>query len=125
MATPSLIADVLLQNAETHGAGAVTLAVRRVGNALALEVSDQGSGFGNDIETAFARGSGAGHGIGLALARSLAHAEGARLLVTRPGPHPTVSLLLTPAAPATQATTNTTAAGDQRAISGRRVGGAG
>jgi signal transduction histidine kinase len=105
------IADVLLQNAQTHGAGAVSLVVRRVGDALALEVSDQGSGFGGDIETAFARGSGAGHGIGLALARSLAHAEGARLLVTRPGPHPTVSLLLTPAGPATQAATKITAAG--------------
>jgi signal transduction histidine kinase len=94
------ITDVLMQNAQTHGAGAVSLIVRQVGDAFALEVSDQGPGFGTDIEAAFRRGSGAGHGIGLALARSLAHAEGARLQVTHAGPHPTVSLLLAPA-PAT------------------------
>jgi len=88
------IIDVLIQNALTHGTGAVSVVVRRVGDALALEITDQGPGFGPDAEEAFRRGSGAGHGIGLALARSLAHAEGARLQITRLGPGPTVSLLV-------------------------------
>ncbi len=84
-----------MENARAHGAGAVTVAVRAVGDAFALEVSDQGPGFGLDAEAAFRRGTGAGHGIGLALARSLAHAEGARLQITRPGAGPTVTLLVT------------------------------
>ena len=98
--SPAVLAEVLevlVQNAYVHGEGAVEVTVRRVGDAFALEVSDQGSGFGPNAEEAFDRGSGEGHGIGLALARSLAHAEGARLQVTDPGPRPTVSLLITPA----------------------------
>jgi signal transduction histidine kinase len=93
----SEVIEVLVQNAAVHGAGTVTVVVRRVGDAFTLEVSDQGPGFGPNVEEAFQRGSGEGHGIGLALARSLAHAEGARLQVTDPGPHPTVSLLVAPA----------------------------
>jgi signal transduction histidine kinase len=91
------IVEVLMNNAWVHGKGRVTVAVRRLGDAFALEVSDQGPGFGPDAEAAFRRGTGAGHGIGLALARSLAHAEGARLQVTRLGPSPTVSLFVPPA----------------------------
>lgn len=88
------ILEILMQNASTHGTGAVTVTVRAVGDTFALEVSDQGPGFGLDAEEAFRRGSGAGHGIGLALARSLAHAEGARLQITEPGPGPTVTVLV-------------------------------
>jgi signal transduction histidine kinase len=88
------ITEVLMQNARVHGAGAVSVTVRHVGHALALEVSDRGPGFGPDPDGAFARGAGEGHGIGLALARSLAHAEGARLQITHAGPAPTVSLLM-------------------------------
>ncbi len=91
------ITDVLMENARVHGTGTVSVVVRRVGDAFALEVSDQGPGFGFDGEQAFGRGSGEGHGIGLTLARSLAHAEGARLQITDPGPRPTVSLLVAPA----------------------------
>ena len=90
------ISEVLIQNAHVHGAGAVNLTVRHVGDALALEVNDQGPGFGPDPDSAFTRGAGEGHGIGLALARSLAHAEGARLQIRRSGPAPTVSLLVPP-----------------------------
>jgi signal transduction histidine kinase len=91
------IIDVLMQNAQLHGRGAVNLAVRLLGDAFALEVSDQGPGFGADSEEAFGRANGGGHGIGLSLARSLAHAEGARLQITRAGPRPIVSLLIAPA----------------------------
>ncbi|MDQ6822239.1 MAG: HAMP domain-containing histidine kinase [Actinomycetota bacterium] len=90
----SEITEVLLQNAHDHGAGAVTVVVRPVGEAFALEVSDHGPGFGPDPEEAFRRGTGNGHGIGMALARSLAHAEGARLRITCSGPGPTVSLII-------------------------------
>ncbi len=88
------IAEVLLQNAQSHGAGAVSLSVRRVGDAVALEVADRGDGFGADPEAAFTRGTGDGDGIGLALARSLADADGARLQITRPGPSPAITLLV-------------------------------
>jgi signal transduction histidine kinase len=91
------IVDVLVQNAQAHGAGAVNVAVHRVGDAFALDVSDEGPGFNGDVEDAFRRGSGDDHGIGLALARSLAHSEGASLRITRRGPGPTVSLLVAPA----------------------------
>ena len=101
MAAPVLgeIAEVLLSNAHRHGAGAVTVTVRRVGGAVALDVADHGPGFGAQPEAAFARGAGRGHGIGLALARSLAHAEGGRLQITRAGPNPAIALLM-PAADA-------------------------
>jgi signal transduction histidine kinase len=92
------ILDVLLDNARRHGAGPVTITVRRTAGSIALDVADDGPGFGPDPEAAFARrvsGGGEGHGIGLALARSLAHAEGGRLDVTQPGPRPVVRLLLT------------------------------
>jgi signal transduction histidine kinase len=91
------ISEVMIQNAHVHGAGTVNVTVRRAGDALTLDVNDQGPGFGPDPDRAFVRGTGEGHGIGLALARSLAHAEGARLQITHPGPGPTVSLLVPPA----------------------------
>jgi signal transduction histidine kinase len=88
------ITDVLVGNAQAHGAGAVTLHVRQAGDAYALDVTDQGAGFGPDADLAFQRGAGDGHGIGLALAQSLAHSQEARLQITRPGPKPTVTLLV-------------------------------
>lgn len=94
------ILDVLIDNALRHGTGSVTVSVRPTGGALALEITDQGDGFGEDPERAFARGVGNDTGIGLALARSLAHAQGALLTITRSGPHPSVTLLIEPAAAA-------------------------
>jgi len=90
------ILDVLVDNAEQHGAGAVDVAVREVDDWLAIDVADEGNGFAGDPEAAFVRraGSGKGHGIGLALARSLAHAEGGRLTITSAGPGPVLTLLL-------------------------------
>jgi signal transduction histidine kinase len=98
-ASPQVLAeilDVLLDNARGHGQGEVVVTARPAAGYVAVEVSDAGPGFTLDVEDAFARrrGGGSGHGIGLALARSLAHAEGGRLDVPDPGPHPVVRLLL-------------------------------
>jgi len=93
----SEILDVLLDNAQSHGAGAISVTVRQAADVYAVEVQDHGPGFGPDIDAAFRRGAGNGHGIGLSLARSLAHSQGARLEITAPGPGPVVSLLIAPA----------------------------
>jgi signal transduction histidine kinase len=90
------ILDVLLDNAASHGAGAVRIGVRELEGWLAIDVGDEGGGFGDRPEDVFARrdATANGHGIGLPLARSLAHAEGGRLSVTQPGPRPVVTLFL-------------------------------
>jgi signal transduction histidine kinase len=90
------VLDVLVDNALSHGAGAVLVAVRPAGPGVAVDVSDEGPGLGSDPERAFLRRSpdARGHGIGLALARSLTEAEGGRLVVTTPGPQPVLTVLL-------------------------------
>jgi signal transduction histidine kinase len=91
----SEVLDVLLANAELHGAGEVSVTVHQRDGWLAVDVADEGEGF-EDPALAFERrsGEGEGHGIGLALARSLATAEGGRLTIPDPGPRPTVRLTL-------------------------------
>jgi signal transduction histidine kinase len=89
------ILDVLLANAQRHGAGAVSIVVRDADTAIAIDVGDQGPGVAEPEELFRRRTSrAAGHGIGLALARALAEAEGGRLLLSRPGPGPVFTLLL-------------------------------
>lgn len=90
------VLDVLLDNAMRHGAGVVRVAVRDLGEWVAIDVADEGPGFDRDPQLAFSRreGTADGHGIGLPLARSLAHAEGGRLTVTRSGPAPVITLLV-------------------------------
>ncbi len=89
------VLTVLLDNAATHGSGTVSVAVRNAADALAIDVSDEGSGITAAEPDLFTRRSqlADGHGIGLALARSLAEAEGGRLRLTRPAP-PTFTLLV-------------------------------
>ena len=89
------ILDVLLANAQDHGAGAVSVVVRDADTAIAVDVADEGPGVA-EPEDLFRRRTSrvAGHGIGLALARALAEAEGGRLLLSRPGPGPVFTLLL-------------------------------
>lgn len=85
------ILAVLLDNAATHGAGTVTVAIRDAGGALGIDVTDEGTGITMPVDQLFTRRNptATGHGIGLALARSLAEAEGARLRQSRrPPPSP-------------------------------------
>ena len=91
---------MLLDNAERHGAGPVTVSVRDRDAWIEVDVADEGQGFATTPRRAFERrgGDAEGHGIGLALARSLAHAEGGRLALADAGPHPKVRLTLARAA---------------------------
>jgi signal transduction histidine kinase len=90
------VLEILLDNASRHGGGAVTIAVRRAGNGVAIDVSDEGGGITGDPAAVFARRSPSehGHGIGLAFARSLAEAEGGELVLRGRGPRPVFSLVL-------------------------------
>jgi signal transduction histidine kinase len=80
------IIDVLSGNARSHGAGAISVTVRDTADAFAVEVHDQGPGFGPNADKAFQRGTGRGQGIGLALARSLAHSQEPACRSVTPGP---------------------------------------
>jgi signal transduction histidine kinase len=89
------ILDVLLANAQRHGEGEVTITVRDADTAVAIDVTDQGSGIAAPEEIFRRRTAQAsGHGIGLALARALAEAESGRLMLTRSAPSPVFTLLL-------------------------------
>ena len=87
------ILDVLLTNADCHGAGVVTIRVRRAPGATVIDVGDEGPG-APDTQTPFVRRSRDGHGIGLSLARTLAEAEGGRLNLAHAGPHPVFSFVM-------------------------------
>ncbi|EOD67991.1 sensor histidine kinase, partial [Amycolatopsis vancoresmycina] len=89
------VLGVLLDNAVTHGRGTVTVVARDAGDALAIDVADEGSDLGETDPFATVP---TGHGIGLRLARGLAEAEGGRLRLSRPCP-PTFTLLLPAAEP--------------------------
>jgi signal transduction histidine kinase len=88
------VLGVLLDNAQEHGRGAVTLAARETAQAVAVDVVDEGRIDALDDQLFVRRSpSAAGHGIGLALARSLAEAEGGRLVLSAQAPT-TFTLLL-------------------------------
>jgi len=87
------VLEVLLSNALQHGAGVVTLCARSVAGAVVIDVGDEGRER-LDPSRIFDRRVGRSNGIGLALARTLAEAEGGRLILDRPGPEPTFSLVL-------------------------------
>ena len=74
------ILNVLLENAAHHGRGVVTVDVRRVPGAVAVEVSDEGPVVLDPLQV-FQRRKDSGRGIGLALA---AHARRGRRWPPRP-----------------------------------------
>lgn len=89
------VLGVLVDNATTHGRGTVTVSVREAAGAVAVDVSDEGSGpqqFENLLSSRRADRRD-GHGIGLALARRLAEAGQGRLELTHASP-PAFTLLL-------------------------------
>jgi len=92
--------DVLIDNADRHGAGAIGLTVRALDDAVAIDVSDEGAPLTADPAALFGKVSGndAGHGFGLALARRLAESQGGRLGLSSPDP-PTFTVLLPAAGP--------------------------
>lgn len=81
------ILDILLDNASQHGVGAVTLTARDIGDAVAIDIADEGS-LSAPAKELFTRSttSDSGHGIGLGLARSLTEACGGRLNLTSGAP---------------------------------------
>lgn len=83
----SQILDILLDNAREHGRGTVTVTLRDIGSAVALDVADEGALALTSAEL-FTRGTttGPGQGIGLALATDLTEATGGRLSLTRVNP---------------------------------------
>ncbi|HEX4246747.1 MAG TPA: HAMP domain-containing sensor histidine kinase [Pseudonocardia sp.] len=118
------VLTVLLDNAALHGAGTVTVTVRDAGEALAVDVADEGPGITTAPAQLFTRRTRDpnsldphnqgpdnprtnGHGIGLALARSLTEAEGGRLRLSALTP-PTFTVLL-PAAHAESASADPSA----------------
>ncbi len=102
------ILEVLVDNAERHGRGTITVRVRGVGPGLVIDVQDEGAGIAGDPEAVFERRSAtaSGHGIGLSLARAVADAHGGRLRLTRPAPNPVFSVMLSSAPVAANAMTN-------------------
>jgi signal transduction histidine kinase len=90
--TPGGLAQViatLLDNALTHGAGAVTIRTSQTPKSVVTEIRDEGAGVPSElVSRIFERnvsGSG-GSGRGLALARAIAAADGGRVVLVRPRP---------------------------------------
>ena len=95
------ILDVLLDNALRHGAGVVTISARPVaGSGAVVSVGDEGPGV-DDAAVIFDAKTRSGHGYGLSLAATLAAAEGARLRLAAPGPHPVFEMFLRADPPST------------------------
>ncbi len=87
------ILDVLLDNALRHGQGRVRLTARSLGQAIAIDVSDEGPGVPEHLGDVFRRGTGTTHGIGLSLAREFAVSLGGRLILSARTP-PVFSVIL-------------------------------
>lgn len=80
--------DVLLDNALRHGVAPVTVTVEPSGDAVVLEVADQGRGFSDEST----------YGTGLQLVTGIVERAGGSLLVRRRAPHARVALVLPTAA---------------------------
>lgn len=89
------VLDVLIDNALRHGHGAVTLDLRTVSRAVAIDVADEGHGIDPEFDI-FGRGvsRNGGTGIGLALARDIAEDNGGRLRLSQREPTTCFTLLI-------------------------------
>jgi signal transduction histidine kinase len=81
--------DVLLDNAIRHGRGTVTVTVEPYGDAVLIEVADQGDGFAANARA---------H-TGLHLATNIVERAGGSLLIRRRNPQARVALLLPASGP--------------------------
>jgi signal transduction histidine kinase len=93
------VMDVLLDNAFRHGVGTVTVLARSSGDALAIDVLDEGLTPERPLLPVPEDVSGVPRHLGLALARAIAEAEGGRLVHARTEPRTRLTLLLPAAAP--------------------------
>jgi signal transduction histidine kinase len=100
-AGPAVLAQVvatLIDNALTHGAGAVSLRTRQSGGHVVLDVTDEGAGVPDGVASRIFERSFSGSsstGLGLSLARDLVEATGGRLELTSARP-PVFSVFLKP-----------------------------
>ncbi|MCE3555477.1 HAMP domain-containing histidine kinase [Pseudonocardia sp. RS11V-5] len=107
---------VLLDNALHHGAGAVRIGVREVGDAVAIDIEDEGPGF-TDPPNVGENGATRGSELGLPLATRLVEDQGGRLVLTRESP-PQLTIFL-PAPTTLGAVDGPGCAGDAGPESGR------
>ena len=83
--------DALLDNAAHHTppAGRITLAARRRGEVLRIEIADSGAGIPAELRASlfepFVTGRADGTGLGLAIARELVEAQGGTLMLVSAG----------------------------------------
>ncbi len=102
--------DILIDNAHTHGSGAVTVHVRALGPAVAFDVSDEGQRLTLEPHQLFAGPDvNRAGGIGLPLARKLAESEHARVILTSAQP-PTFTFVADRAEPPANGTSQAPAA---------------
>ena len=78
--------DVFLDNAITHGAGAVVVSHHAAADTVTISVSDEGDGFADDAASK--------NGLGLPLARRLVEALPGRLVIQRAGGHTRIDIIV-------------------------------
>ena len=78
--------DVFLDNAITHGAGAVVVSHHATADTVTISVSDEGRGFADDAASK--------NGLGLPLARRLVEALPGRLVIQRAGGHTRIDIIV-------------------------------